>query len=250
MLLEEEKSVNKSSQRGALLDYIELPEIQMWKRAVLLAIGNVFSLSVIAVIVLFVLKFASHPDPENAADYICYSILFIALIAVVIPDIPKIGKILKRWEPYIVGIAIGMTVLILDNAYINVINLFYPVTTSGNEEAVRKAIDAFPVASVFIFGLIGPMCEELTYRSGLFGLLKRWHRIPAYIITGLVFGFIHFQYDSTDLLKEFLFLPTYVVPGLLFSLAYDLYGLPCSYIAHMFNNTYAVLGHIIITRLG
>lgn len=250
MLEEAEKNVNKERQRNGLLDYIVYPEIQLWKRGVLLAIGNVFTLSFAAAIILIILKFSGHPDPANATEYIAYSILFVGLFAVVVLDVPKVGKLLKRWEPYVVGLAIGMTVLILDDAYIGLINLFRPASISGNEEAVRKAIDAFPIASIFIFGLIGPMCEELTYRSGLFGLLRKWHRVPAYIITGLVFGLIHFQYDTTDLVREFLFLPSYVVPGLLFSAAYDLYGLPCSYVAHMTNNMFAVLAQVISKNIG
>ena len=249
MLPEEEKIVNKEQQRNGLLDYIDYPKIPLFKRGILLALGNVFTLSVIGVIVILLLKLFGHPDPENAGEFIIYAMIFVLLIGVVVVDIPKLGKLIKRWEPYVVGIAIGISILILDNGYIGLINLFYPATTSGNEEAVRNAIDAFPIASVFIFGLVGPMCEELTYRSGLFGLLRRWHRIPAYIITGIVFGLIHFQYNTTDLVKEFLFLPTYIVPGLLFALAYDMYGLPCSYTAHAFNNLFAVIGHIISTRL-
>ena len=245
MLTEEEKIVNKEQQRSGLLDYINYPEIQVWKRAVLLSIGNIFSLTIVAFVVVLIMTLARHPDVETASDYICYSIIFAAYLAVIIFDIPKAGKILKRWEPYVVGLAFGITILILDNAYINLINLFYPATTSGNEEAIRKAIDAYPVASIFIFGLVGPMCEELAYRSGLFGLLRKWRRLPAYLITAIIFGLIHFQYTSTDLVREFLFLPSYIVPGVLFCAAYDLYGLPCSYTAHAFNNLFAVVGYLV-----
>ena len=245
MLSEDEKIVNKARQRDCLLDYVSYPDIAIWKRAVLFAIGNVISLSIVAIIVELILKLSNHPDSGNAGNFICYAILFVALMAVVITDIPKIGKLLKRWEPYVLGVAVGITILILDNAYLSFINLFYPITTSGNEEAVRGAISAYPVAAIFIFGLIGPLCEELTYRSGLFGLIRRWCRPVAYVVTGLVFGFIHFDYTTTDVIKEFIFLPTYIVPGLLFSLAYDLYGLPCSYVAHMTNNMFAVVANII-----
>lgn len=249
MLPEEEKIVNKERQRNGLLDYIDYPEIALWKRGVLLALGNVFALSILAVIVLLIFKFAGNDNAQDASEYIIYSIIFVALAAVVIKDIPKIKPLLKRWEPYVVGSAIGILILILDSSYINVINLFYHIETSGNEETIRSAIAAYPVASVFIFGLVGPMVEELTYRSGLFGLLRKWHRIPAYIITGLIFGLIHFQFDSPTIINEFIFLPTYIVPGLLFCLAYDLYGLPCSFTAHSFNNLFAIIAQIITARL-
>ena len=249
MLSEEEKIVNKEQQRSGLLDYIEYPEIALWKRGGLLSLGNIFTLTFVAFIILLMLKLARFADADIAVDYICYAVLAVAMVAIVVKDIPKLGKLLKRWEPYVVGIAIGITVISLDNAYIRLINLFYHSGTSGNEEAVRKTIDYYPVAAIFIVGLIGPLCEELTYRTGLFGLLRKWHRIPAYIISGIIFGLIHFKYTSPDILQEFLYLPTYIVPGLLFSVAYDLYGLPCSYIAHITNNLYAVCGYILLQNL-
>ena len=249
MLPEEQILDNKPQQRNGLLDYIDYPEIALWKRGTLLAIGNIFTLTFIAFFVLLFLKISGNPDAELASDYVCYALLILALVSPVFMDIPKLGKLLKRWEPYVVGLAIGIAVICFDNAYLRLVNLFYPSSTSGNEEAVRQTIDAFPVAAFFIIGFIGPMCEELTYRSGLFGLLRRWHRVPAYIISGIIFGLIHFKYTSPNIGLEFLYLPSYILPGVLFSVAYDLYGLPCSYIAHITNNLYAVTGYLILKGL-
>ena len=95
MLSEDEKIVNKARQRDCLLDYVSYPDIAIWKRAVLFAIGNVISLSIVAIIVELILKLSNHPDSGNAGNFICYAILFVALMAVVITDIPKIGKLTK-----------------------------------------------------------------------------------------------------------------------------------------------------------
>ena len=249
MLLEEENSSNKITQRNGLLDYINYPEFSIWKRVGLFAVGNVLTLSIVSVFLILILKISNFPDVENATNFIAYAVIFVALSSICFVDIPKLKPLLKRWEPYVVGVGLGLAVINFDNAYLNLINLFYPGPVSGNEQAVRNVIDAFPIASIFMFGIVGPLCEELTYRTGLFGLLRKWHRIPSYIITSLVFGFIHFQYQSTDILREFLYLPSYILPGFLFSLAYDLYGFPCSSIAHITNNLYSITGYIIVKYL-
>ena len=74
-----------------------------------------------------------------------------------------------------------------------IINLFYKMPTGGNEEGVRGIVDQFPVLSLIVLGVLGPACEELAYRSGAFNLLRRWNRVVAYIVVGILFGFIHFR---------------------------------------------------------
>lgn len=237
---------NKKSQSEWLLDSesmpATMPKFATWKRAICLAIGCSFTLTLIAVIVALALNHLGELDRESAENFIAYSVIFFGLLAVVGNDIPVFIKLFKRWQPYVVGLGIAVGVIFFDNVYSTIINLFYPyVETSGNEIGIRDIIGAYPAISFFVFGFIGPMCEELAYRVGLFGLCRKVNRVFAYCITGLIFGLIHFDYTSADILAEFLFLPSYIVPGLLFSLAYDLYGLPCSFTAHSINNVYAVV---------
>ena len=164
-------------------------------------------------------------------------------------DIKKFLPAFKKWKPYVFGLLFGVGVIVFDIVYINFVNLFYTAEVSGNETGVRNVIDLYPVATIFIFGLIGPLCEELTYRVGLFGLLRRVNRVLAYVVTGLVFGLLHFDWMAKDLINELIFLPTYIVPGVILSVAYDLFDLPCSWTAHAVNNLYAVIGHIIVSRM-
>ncbi len=142
------------------------------------------------------------------------------------------------------GVGIGLSVILFDELYLRFVNLFYNTGIGGNESSIRGVIARYPVASIFIFGLIGPMCEELTYRVGVFNLIKRWKRVAAYIVTGLLFGFIHMDFKG-NILTEFILLPTYVAPGLLLSFAYDLFDLPCSYTAHITNNLIVVISQVV-----
>ena len=254
MLNEEENNSNNEEQSEEVLNQENTqktePKFAMWKRGVLLAIG-IIGLNVIAILVTLMLRFSGFPksDRNGALNLISYSIMFVCMMAVVFLDIPKFIKIFKGWKPYVFAFAFAGGILIFDIFYTNVINLFHPIDTSSNESSVRSVIDLYPVASIFILGIIGPLCEELAYRVGLFGLLKRVNRILAYVVTGIVFGFLHFDFTSADIVNEFIFLPTYIVPGVIFALAYDLFGLPCSWMAHSINNLWAIIAHLLLNFL-
>lgn len=221
----------------------------LWKRAVLLGIGS-FGLELIAIIVTFLTIGIPKSDRSGAINLITYSIVFVTLISVIFTDIPKrFLPAFKKWQPYVIGIGIGASIIIFDIVYITFVNLFYTAETSANESVIRNVIDVYPIASVFLFGIIGPLCEELTYRVGLFGLLKRVNRALAYVVTGLVFGFLHFSFTSSDIINELIFLPSYIVPGVALAVAYDLFDLPCAWTAHCVNNLWAIIGHIILSRM-
>ena len=106
-----------------------------------------------------------------------------------------------------------------------------------------------------IFGVIGPICEEFTYRIGLFSLTKRLSRVAAYIITPLVFGFIHFGWGSIAtggdaLIIELLNIPDYILAGVIFAFLYDRFGIGASTTAHVMNNLLSFIQILILHSQG
>lgn len=239
MFTKQENEHNKSEQRTDLLPnkYVPFRNVQLdiWKEGVLVAIGNVLTLSLIMTIVGTIMFWLNDIDKKAATSLISYSLLIVFLLLVVKNNIKDYIPKFLNWMPYVVGVGIGLAIMGFDQMYTSIVNLFYPLSIGGNESGIREIVNRFPIASIFIFGLVGPMCEELTYRVGLFNLFKRWKRVWAYIFTGIIFGFIHFDYQG-NIAVEFILLPTYIVPGVILSLAYDLYDLPCSFTAHITNN--------------
>lgn len=242
------KIANKRSQSSDLLIDKHAPfnnaKIDIWKEAVLFAVGNVFTLSLISAVVSTILMSMNEIDKKGAVVLVSYSILFALLIAVIGTDFKKLLPKFNNWIPYVAGIGIGLGIIIFDEAYLRLVNLFYPIGTGANESAIRQVISRYPAASIIIFGLVGPMCEEFAYRLGMFSLIKRWNRIAAYILTGVLFGLIHIDF-SGNVATEFIILPTYIAPGILLSLAYDLYDLPCSISAHITNNLIVVITQVV-----
>ena len=251
MLSSSDNSPNKNSQRTDLLPDRHAPfssaPINVWKQGLLFIAGNVFTLSLITTIVGAMLANMDAMDKTSATLLVGYSFLFLLLLAVLGIDIKRLLPKFKNWEPYVVGFALGITILMFGDLYIRFVNLFYDIGIGGNEAGIRSVLSRYPISSIFIFGLIGPMCEELTYRVGLFGVIKKWKRLPAYIIAGLIFGFIHMKFEG-NIATEFILLPNYIFPGIVLCFAYDIYDLPCSYTAHITNNLVALISQAIIMK--
>ena len=169
-----------------------------------------------------------------------YVFLLEAFIIFLWPRLLTLIKRFKNWKHVLIGVGFGGLVIGATILYNVIISIFIEMETNANELAAESMIKEYPILSVLILGFVGPICEELTYRFGLFGLLKKKNRILAYIVTALVFGIIHFDFTG-DLVVELLNLPTYIICGAIFGAAYDFFGFEASTTAHMVNNIYAVI---------
>ena len=106
---------------------------------------------------------------------------------------------------------------------------------------MESVVSSYPAFSIIVLGIIGPICEEIGYRLGLFDLLKRCHIALAYVATALVFGFIHFDFTQISSITEWINLPNYLISGAILCLTYDRFGFGASVLAHVFNNVLAIV---------
>ena len=176
-----------------------------------------------------------------------YLILLGVFVFFLWPRLLTLIKRFKHWKHIIIGLGFGGLVIGVTIVYNLILTQFIEIPENANEALAESIILYNPVLSFFVLGFVGPICEELTYRFGLFGLLKKKNRLLAYIVTAVVFGIIHFDFTG-DLVIELLNLPIYIISGALFSLAYDLCGFEGSLTAHVANNIYAVIMTIISSK--
>ena len=217
-----------------------------WCYSLALFIIGSFGLHIIAFKLSHIFAFEGHsPYYSGLINFSAYFILFAFLFSAVIANLNEFKKQMKGYHKYLYGIVFGIGVLFGSIMINMIINTFYTLAPNENETAIRSVISLTPFLSVVVFGLIGPICEELTYRAGLFTLISKKNKILAYIVTIVVFGFIHFDYQNITSINEWLNLPIYCLSGFLFTLAYDKYGLPGSIVAHMTNNLVSVLVNIM-----
>ena len=172
----------------------------------------------------------------NSAAYIG---LLIAIVAIVNFDINKLFSSFKNWQSYVAGLVCLAAIFLFDFAWGTILELL-PIGTSDNinEASLQTIQDAYPFACLIVFGIIGPICEEFTYRVGLFSLFERKNKAIAYVVTIIVFAFIHFNFSITPsvLLNEVLNLPFYMFAAFAFCFTYEKFGLAGSLTAHIINN--------------
>ena len=174
-----------------------------------------------------------------------YITMFIGLLC--IPLLTRRKDFLSKYKrpiDYIYGVAYAITIVLMSMALSALISLFQDVGDNANQTAVIDVSKNYPILAFFVLGIIGPICEELTYRVGLYSLFRRINKYLAFVITIIVFAFIHFDFESFtngNLVEELWALPSYLLSGLILTIAYEHRGPACSMTAHMAYNSFAFL---------
>ena len=180
----------------------------------------------------------------NGLSYLSLAIIFIILLK---DDTSELFKSFKNWKCYVaagIGFAAIISFNLMYNLILNAANVL--VEDNANESALNSIVTSFPMLSLLIFGIVGPICEELTYRVGLYSLVRRVNTIFAFIVTMIVFTLIHFDFTSATMTNELLNIPFYAFAAFVFTFLYEKFGLAASVSAHVTNNLFSI-GATILT---
>ena len=251
MLLETGKNDNIDNQNNDIdIKDKTSKDLSLIKRLLFIIVGvaGIFLISFLAMLILNFVPDLSGAQRNGIGNFITYAILFVTLLAIANKDLLIIKNDFKDWTALLIGVAGGILVIILPTLYTTIINLFYEFKYNENEQALRSFINIYPALSIIFLGIIGPMCEELTYRVGMFGSLRKYKWL-AYLVSVLVFALMHFNFFSENIVDEFINLPNYIIPAVIFAFCYDKYGLAASFTAHSINNLYAIISFLIVSNL-
>lgn len=189
----------------------------------------------------------SDPILEDALiNYISYGVLFIGFIAILWKDNLKILKSFAKGKSWLFGL-LTFLVLITFNVTYNLILKSFISGNNANQEGVNNVTSQLPILSTLFFAIIGPICEEFTYRIGVFSLLRRRNRVLAYVVSSIIFGLIHFGWSTigtNDFFIELASAPVYIGLGVILGLSYDLFGPASAIIGHVLNNTIGIMPQI------
>jgi membrane protease YdiL (CAAX protease family) len=212
----------------------------------------------------YILAILTNTKNALTANSVIYAILFIGVILIIWPNIKSILKSFTKSKNILYGFILGFALLGAGTVYGLIIASFYSSASSGNANqiALELMIQDNPALSIIIFGLVGPLVEEFTYRVGLFNLLSRSKRWIAYIATIAIFAFIHFDFQSIlnmaitynrqtldAFINEIVNLPQYMIAGAILCYSYEKYGFAGSSIAHIINNLTSILSVIVIANM-
>ena len=110
---------------------------------------------------------------------------------------------------------IGIIIMFVSNL---IIGLFIRNATAANEENVQELIKASNIISIFAFGIIGPIVEELVFRKAFKDVFKiGWLFV---LVSGLTFGGLHVVLSLNSLWDLFYLIP-YCSLGLAFCIIYQ-----------------------------
>ncbi len=205
-------------------------------------------------LVAYLSQISTNFTITSVAYYIVFGLFILFLL--IRKKMPMLGKSFAHWMTYVVGFGGGVLLLGTAIVYSMIAGAIFQAagidpSVNANESAIRQMAQAYPWLSILVFGLIGPFCEEMGYRVGLFGFTSRLGRPLAYVISAFVFGAIHLGWDvlidgSRDaIIIEIVNFPSYLIAGFGLCLLYDRFGFGTSFIAHATNNLVSVILQII-----
>jgi membrane protease YdiL (CAAX protease family) len=144
----------------------------------------------------------------------------------------------------------GLAVIGL-NIFVGVIYQIFNIqtTSNNNQELINSLVFSMPVISIITFVFLGPIVEEFTYRLGLFSYIAERNKWLAYGITMIVFGFIHFDFTTTNVTNELLNMPFYLLAGLAFSYIFYKENFAVVTYAHILNNLISVISIMALNQI-
>lgn len=145
----------------------------------------------------------------------------------------------KRPLDYIYGLGYAITLFFVGAIISNFISIFYKIEVNTNQSTALDIATNYPIIAFIVMGLLGPICEELTYRVGLYSFFRRINKYLALAISALLFALIHFDFQAENIVNELWSLPSYLFAGVVLGVAYEHRGPACSMTAHLLYNILA-----------
>ena len=193
---------------------------------------------------LFLFPFAIENEllKTTIALLVTYILMLIGLAAIIL--LTRKSYFFSKYKngiDYIYGIAYAITIVCLSTALGALVSLIYEIGDNTNQSLANDIAINYPIIAFVLFAFLGPICEELTYRVGLYSFLRRINKYLAFAVTVIVFALIHFDFAAENMLEELWSSPSYILSGFLLTLAYEHRGPACSMTAHVIYNLIAFL---------
>lgn len=185
--------------------------------------------------------FADDLAWKTSTISVTYLFMLIGLIMIVISTRRDyFFKKYTRGLDYIYGLGYAITLVLVSSIIGNLVSIFYTPEVNANQSIAIEIANAYPILAFFVMGLLGPICEELTYRVGLYSFFRRINKWLALGVTAFIFALIHFSFDG-NIVDELWSFPSYLVSGVILTLAYEHRGPACSMTAHITYNIFAFI---------
>lgn len=193
-----------------------------------------------------VTKFVDSAPVSMFVNSVSYVVIYLLCLLNSRIGIPDLLSKFKGTKPYLAALCAILAIFAFNfvyNAFLYTLNI--QIHDNINEAGLNSIIKEYPIQCIFMFGILAPIVEELTYRVGLFSLGARKGKGFAYAITIIVFTIIHISFVETDIINELLNIPFYCFAAATFCFIYDKYGFAASVVAHVLNNFTSIILMVI-----
>lgn len=242
-----------------------LKEVNFLLQIIYLVIGYL-GISLVAILFSVILIIFIDLLPVANLDAIHLSITYGSTVVLLIfigtlfkPFIQYLLLCLKDKKGIVEGIIIAVCAFTASYLYSLCSQwIFGNIGSNDNQSSLQVTFEAMPILSFFPIVIFAPICEEFTYRYGLFGLVSRKSKQLAWIITILFFALIHFNFDQlftfiqtgnfAGLKVELINLPAYLIGAAFLTYAYSREeNIVCSITAHSVYNLSQYILMVITT---
>ena len=182
---------------------------------------------------------------EGARNRIFYYVLFALTVIIFWCYLGRVtGYFFSNFWRTLWAVCLGLVGFYgLNELSYRVLDIFLSGLTNLNDITISAQIHDAPRSTALIIIVLAPFVEEVLFRGYVFGNIRPSSRLAAYIVSCLLFAFLHvWQFAVVSrTLVSFLFMLQYIVPGLVLAWVYERSGtLWGSILLHMCVNALSV----------
>lgn len=190
-------------------------------------------------------RLLGRPIPDNMRNMIFYYVLFALTVIIFWNYLGHVtGNFFSNFWRTIWTVCLGLVGFYgLNELSYRVLDTVLSGLTNLNDITISAQIHDAPRSTALIIIFLAPFVEEVLFRGYVFGNIRGSNRIAAYIVSCLLFAFLHvWQFAVvSQSLTYFLLMLQYLVPGLVLAWAYEHSGtLWGSILLHMCVNALSV----------
>lgn len=159
---------------------------------------------------------------DSIGNYLLYALMAVYVV------VTAWGFLRRDFDPLadrpiavILEIITGYFSMMCLNLLLALVLSFFEQTSNPNNEAILDMAtdNSGPTTAMAIF--LAPIVEEVLFRAGLFGFLRKYNRIAAYAVTAAAFAFYHLWGFIVQDAKNLVYLVQYIPAALILCRVYE-----------------------------
>ena len=166
--------------------------------------------------------------PDNVRNMIFYYTLFALTVIIFWNYLGRVtGHFFSNFWKTIWSVCLGLVGFYgLNELSYRVLDLVLSGMKNLNDMTISAQIHDAPRSTALIIIFLAPFVEEVLFRGYVFGNIRNSNRLAAYIVSCLLFAFLHvWQFAVVNQsLAYFLLMLQYLVPGIVLAWVYERSG--------------------------